>query len=171
MKIEVDKLEEQGGKFSKSYDIGGLSLGETDVRLSAPATARGQIRRQSGEVRLSGELHGEVEIPCGRCLKPVKLPLDLEFSERFVPAVAWRDEDQHELQSEDLDVSIFGGEVIDLDDLVREEIMLAVPGHILCDNDCRGLCPLCGIDRNLSTCNCNEGQGDSRWDKLKELRM
>jgi uncharacterized protein len=171
MKIEVDRLEEHGGKFSKRYDVGELSLGEAEVSLSAPANVSGRIRRQSAEVSLNGELRAEVETPCGRCLKPVKVPINTEFSERFVPAIAWRDDVQHELQSEDLDVSIFGGEVIDLDDLVREEILLAVPGHILCAEDCKGLCPKCGVDRNVSSCACEEGQVDSRWEKLKELQM
>ena len=171
MNLEVDNVGERGTNFSKVYQIDELPLGENDVRLVRPAAVSGRIRRHDGEVRLTGELDTEVEIPCGRCLKPVRLPIQGEFSERFLPAVAWRDEEQHELKDEDLNVAIFTGEVIDLDDVVRQEILLAVPGHVLCNDNCQGLCPACGVDRNVSPCSCEEGRVDSRWEKLRELQM
>jgi uncharacterized protein len=108
---------------------------------------------------------------CGRCLQPVQLPIATEFKERFVRAVSWAAEEQHELQAEDLNVAVFDGEGIELDDLVREELLLALPANVLCREDCRGLCPTCGIDRNLSDCQCESEEGDSRWQALKELQM
>ena len=101
----------------------------------------------------------------------VEIPIDLKFAERFVASVSWRDEEQHELQEADLNLSVFDGQGIELDDLVKEEILLAVPGHILCREDCKGLCPVCGIDRNRESCDCGTGQIDSRWEKLKDLRF
>jgi len=104
-------------------------------------------------------------------LKPVELPIDVRFAERFVPAVAWGDEEQHELQPEDLNLAVFDGEGIELDDLVKEEVLLALPGHVLCRPDCRGLCPVCGIDKNEKNCECDTKLIDSRWEKLKDLRL
>src|SRR6202022_3877091 len=108
------------------------------------------------EVELRGELHTRLKAACDRCLKPVMLPIHTEFAERFVPAVSWRAEQQHELQEEDLNLAVFDGEAIELDDLVREEILLAVPAHVLCREDCKGLCPVCGIDRNQGGCQCEK---------------
>ena len=68
-------------------------------------------------------------------------------------------------------MAVFDGEGIELDDLVREELLLSVPVNVLCREDCRGLCPACGIDRNLSECQCQTDEVDSRWAKLKELQM
>lgn len=171
MRIELDRLEEQGGKFSRTYEIGELSLDDTEVRLVKPAEVSGRVRRDRKEVELRGELQARIETACDRCLQPVELPIRAEFKERFVPAVSWRAEQQHELQEEDLNLAVFDGEAIVLDDLVREEILLAVPGHILCREDCQGLCPVCGIDRNRSSCQCETREIDSRWHGLNELQM
>src|SRR2546429_9443154 len=170
MRIDLDKLEELGGKFSWVYGVDDLSLDDREVRLIEPAVVHGRIRRSGNEVELSGELTASIEAPCGRCLKPVRLPIHAEFAERFVPAVSWRAEEQHELHQEDLNLAVFDGKAIDLDEVVREEILLALPGHILCREDCKGLCATCGIDRNASSCQCESKVIDSRWNKLKELR-
>jgi uncharacterized protein len=104
-------------------------------------------------------------------LKPVVLPLAAELSERFVGAVSWREEEQHELREEDLNLAVFNGETIELDDLVREEILLSMPAQVLCREDCKGLCAACGADRNLNSCDCETRQIDSRWGALKDLRF
>ena len=171
MRIEIDKLEELGGRISKIYELDELPLGETDVRLVAPVEIGGQVRRNRDELELRGELQTEVEIACGRCLNPVRLTIQAKFDERFVPSVNWRDEEHHELKPEDLNLAVFDGEAIEIDELVREQILLAVPGHVLCRDDCKGLCPACGADRNTDSCRCEEKQIDPRWEKLRELQM
>ncbi len=171
MRIELDRLEELGGKFSRLYEVGELSLDDTEVRLVEPPEIRGRVRRDGKEVELSGELHAKIETACDRCLKPVEFAIRSEFAERFVPAVSWRAEEQHELREEDLNLAVFDGEAIELDDVVREGILLAMPSHVLCREDCKGLCPVCGIDRNQGSCQCESKEIDSRWEGLKELRM
>lgn len=168
MRIELDRLNELGGRFSHVYGVEELRL-DDDVQLTQPTEVRGEIHRHRDEVELRGELKAKVEASCGRCLKPVLLPVNSQFAERFVPAVSWRAEQQHELREEDLNLAVFDGEAIELDDLVREEILLAMPGQILCREDCKGLCPVCGIDRNASSCECEAREVDSRWQGLKEL--
>jgi uncharacterized protein len=74
-----------------------------------------------------------------------------------------------ELSEEDLDLSVFDGAVIDLDSLVREELLLAAPDQVLCQQNCQGLCPNCGVDRNLTACDCETAEMDPRWAGLKEL--
>jgi uncharacterized protein len=171
MRIELDGLEEEGGKFSQTYEPGELSLDDDEVGLVEPAKVSGRVRRDGGEVELSGRLHAKIKTACDRCLQPVNLSFGAEFKERFVPAVSWRAEQQHELQEEDLNLAVFDGEAIELDDLVREEILLAVPAHVLCREDCKGLCPVCGIDRNQGSCQCETKATDSRWQGLEELQM
>lgn len=169
MQIEVDRLKELGGRFSQSYEVGGLLLDDQDIQLAEPAEVHGRVRRSGNEVELRGEVRTRVQVGCSRCLKPVELPIHSEFDERFVPAVSWRAEEQHELQAEDLNLAVFDGAAIELDDLVREEILLAVPTRVLCREDCKGLCPLCGIDRNAGSCRCEIVDGDGRWQELKNL--
>jgi uncharacterized protein len=169
MRIELERLEEQGGKFSQAYEAEDLPLDDQEIRPVEPAKVRGRIKRNGKEVELRGELHTRIEVVCSRCLKPVELPIDAEFTERFVPAVSWRAEQQHELREEDLNLAVYDGEAIELDDLVREEILLTVPDHVLCSEDCKGLCPVCRIDRNTGKCQCETAEVDSRWQGLKDL--
>jgi uncharacterized protein len=171
MRIELDKLEERGGKFEQVYETTELPLEDPEVRLVEPAEVQGRIRRTGKEVQLQGKLHTKLETVCGRCLQPVELPITTEFNERFVRSVSWAAEEQHQLQAEDLNIAVFDGEGIELDDLVREELLLALPVSVLCRDDCKGLCPVCGIDRNANDCQCENDEPDSRWQKLKELQM
>ena len=171
MRIELDRLEEQSGKFRQVYEIDELLLDDEEVRLVEPAKIQGRARRVGTEVELRGRLHARIEVPCGRCLNPVEVPISTEFNERFVRAVSWAADEQHELHEEDLNLAVFDGEGIELDDLAREEILLAVPDSVLCRQDCQGLCPTCGTDRNQGDCQCETNEVDSRWQKLKELQM
>jgi uncharacterized protein len=170
MRIELDNLA-KSGEFAQTYRPGELALNDAELRLIGPAEIRGRYRKNGEEVELRGHLSATVEATCARCLKPVELPFAAELSERFVVAVSWRSEEQHELREEDLSLAVFNGEAIELDDLVREEILLAVPAQVLCRVDCRGLCPTCGTDRNLSACDCEARQIDSRWGALKDLQF
>jgi uncharacterized protein len=170
MRLELENLENDGA-FARGYEPDELSLEVEDVRLAERVEVNGRGRRTSDAIQVSGALKTKVETPCARCLKPVVVPIATQFSERFVTAVSWRSEEQHELDREDLDLALFDGESIDLDQLVREEIVLAVPTQVLCREDCKGLCPTCGIDRNLAACECEARSVDSRWEKLKDLRF
>lgn len=170
MRLELENLGKDAS-FAHSYAPDELPLNERDLRLVEPAGVEGRLRRQGDEVQVSGTLTTTVETPCARCLKPILIPIKAEFFERFVRAVSWRSEEQHELASEDLNLSVFDGETIALDELVREEIELAIPGQVFCREDCKGLCPVCGVDWNLKTCECGTQEIDSRWEKLKGLRF
>jgi uncharacterized protein len=170
MRIELEKLEESGGRFSEVYQE--LPVDEAELRLIEPVAIEGRIRRNhAGEVELNGSLRTRVAVPCARCLKPVELPIEVVFSERFVPAVAWRDQVEHELNQEDLNLAAFDGEGIELDDLVKEEVLLAIPAQVLCRPECKGLCPVCGVDQNETGCDCETKTIDSRWEKLKDLSL
>ena len=170
MRLELENLERDGA-FARTYAPDELSLQEKDLRLIEPAVVRGRASCKAGEVEVSGTLKAKVETLCARCLKPVAVPISSDFSERFVKAVSWRSEEQHELNCEDLNLAVFDGEMIDLDQLVREEILLAIPTQVLCREDCKGLCAICGVDRNLTNCECETRRVDSRWEKLKDLRF
>jgi uncharacterized protein len=170
MRLELEN-QEKDRQFAHTYQPNDLALEDTDLRLIEPAEVRGQLRRKGDEVELIGSLTTTLETVCARCLKPVPIPFSAEFDERFTTAVSWRGEEQHELVSDDLNLSIFDGTDIDLDQLVREQILLAKPAQSLCREDCQGLCPVCGADRNTAACKCETQRVDSRWEKLKDLRF
>ena len=170
MRIEVDRLEEFGDRFSEVCSPEEVQLNDRDARLIKAAELRGEIDRDGQEIELRGRVSTEIEVPCDRCLKNVALPIDTAFDARFVPSVSWGSSLEHELGEDDLKLSVFDGQAIELRDLAREEILLAIPSHVLCREDCKGLCPVCGGDLNTVDCNCGDEQVDPRWSALKDLR-
>lgn len=170
MRLELENLEKDR-QFAHTYQPDDLSLEDVDLRLIDPVELRGRIRLNASEVELLGSLKTTVETVCARCLKPVSIPFAADFDERFAPSVSWGAEEQHELSSQDLNLAVFDGAGIDLDQLVREQLLLAKPAQVLCREDCQGLCPVCGADKNTTACKCEAQHVDSRWEKLKNLRF
>ncbi|HEY0004597.1 MAG TPA: DUF177 domain-containing protein [Pyrinomonadaceae bacterium] len=169
MRIELDKLEGDADSFSYIYEPGELSLDEENARLTEPPSVQGRLKRSGHEVRLRGSISAEAEVDCDRCLKPIAVPVRTEFEVTYVPAADYRAAETAELQEEDLSVSVFDEETIDIDELVREQILLALPLRALCTEDCQGLCPVCGTNRNVQPCACQTAERDPRWDALKNL--
>jgi len=169
VRIELATLEDAKGRFAHSYEEGELVLGEDRVRLVQPPTVSGEIRRENRCVRVTGRVVARVEVECDRCLKFIGLPVDSSFKIENVTQEDYQAQQAVELTEGDLDLTVFDGEVIDIDGLVTEEILLAVPDHILCKDDCKGICPECGQDRNSVECGCETAEVDPRWSGLNEL--
>jgi uncharacterized protein len=169
MRIELAGLESGRGAFAHAYASGEVVLEDERLRLIDPPTVSGQLRQEGRRVHVSGRLAARVQVECDRCLKPVEIPVDSRFKLEYVTAEDYEAQQAVELTQEDLDLSVFDGEVIDIDELVTEEILLAVPDHVLCNDDCKGICPVCGADRNSVDCGCRTAEVDPRWAGLKKL--
>jgi uncharacterized protein len=172
MRIELDKLGETGGQFEHRYEPEELVLDEEHVRLLEPPRVSGRISLSDHQIRLRGTLRARAEVDCDRCLKAVAVPVETSFDVRYVPSVEFTAASEAaELQEEDLSLSAFDGDAIDVDDLVREQMLLALPTRALCREECHGLCPVCGADRNTESCACEEKETDPRWAALKNFRF
>ena len=171
MRIEVENLTAAGSPFEHTYAPGEVELEDEGARLLAGASVRGSASRKGEEVRLRGEIRTEVELLCDRCLAPTRAPLAVEFDTSFIPREAEAAKAENvELLAEDLGLSAYDGEAVDLDELVREQILLALPSRRLCREDCKGLCPKCGTDLNAGHCSCEQGETDPRWSALADLK-
>lgn len=123
----------------------------------------------------SGSFKGHVTVACSRCVTEVRLPIDEKLRVTFVPQAEMPEDDAEgedgaEVAEDDLDVFPFDGERVDLEPLFREQFVLAIPYAPLCREDCKGLCPQCGIDRNTTSCKC-EPPIDPRLAALKGLKI
>ncbi|MCA1615597.1 MAG: DUF177 domain-containing protein [Acidobacteria bacterium] len=170
MLIEVENLNEQGRPFDQTYAPGDLSLEDEFARLAAEARVWGRATRKRDEVHVRGQIQTSVELRCDRCLGPAPLPVNVEFAALFGQA-AEASAEATELHGEDLDFSVYEGDSINLDEIVREQILLALPLRQLCRDDCKGLCMTCRADLNTQTCGCQHGEIDPRWAALKELKV
>jgi uncharacterized protein len=169
MRIEVDQLESSGKTFAHTYEPEELILDEEGARLLEPPQIRGRASRKGEEVRLRGQITARAEVDCDRCLKSIAVPIETEFDATYIPASEYAAKETAELQAEDLLLSVYEGEAIDVDEIVREQILLALPARVLCTEDCKGFCPVCGSDRNTNACQCEEKETDPRWAALKNL--
>jgi uncharacterized protein len=98
------------------------------------------------------------------------VPVDTTFDLLFLPASVNTGPDDQEVADDDLGVSFYTDDVIDLRQLVREQCYLALPMKPLCREDCKGLCPVCGINRNREACSCDTAWVDPRFDALRKLK-
>ena len=171
MRIELASLEGGKGAFAHDYAPGELVIADDRLRLVYPPTVSGEIRREGRKVNVNGRMAARVQVECDRCLKAVEFPVEVRFKREFVTREDYQAQQNVELTEDDLNLSVFDGEVLDIDDLVAEELLLALPDHVLCKDDCKGICPLCGADRNLSDCGCEMAEIDPRWAGLKDLRF
>lgn len=169
MRFELASLEDGKGVFAHTYAPDELVLADERVKLQVAPVANGNVRQKHGRTHVSGRVVARVQAECDRCLGPVELPVDSQFQLEYVTVEDYQAQQAVELTEGDLDLSVFDGEAIDIDELVTEEIMLAVPDHVLCSEDCKGICAVCGANKNLTNCNCETKEIDPRWAGLKGL--
>ena len=119
----------------------------------------------TGEVVVRGEVSTRLGQECRRCLEPVPKELVQEVTLVFVPSDVPGAED-------DGDARVFdaGASELDLSVPIREELVLAIDPYVVCDPECKGLCPRCGVNRNTDSCECTEEEVDPRWDALRALQ-
>ena len=170
MRIELEKLEGGKGSFAHVYQPDDLNPVDERVRLTEAASVKGNVRRAGNEVFVNGHLEVRAQVECDRCLKPVELPVSADFALEYIPGADYESSSAAALSEEQMSVAVFDGEAIDVDEIVKEQILLAVPARTLCREDCKGICPECGIDLNTGQCNCSAEEVDPRWAALKGFK-
>lgn len=165
--LDLVRLEKEGSlRLQATIPADDPLLEETGLRFeTALAVDLRASRLGSGEYLVRGTLEGAVAQECRRCLKPVRVPVDEQVTFLFAPRDALGDEEDPDVRP--LDPS---ADRVDLGGPIREELVLTVPAYSECAPDCRGLCPRCGKDLNVETCQCVTDEADPRWDALRALK-
>ena len=169
MRIELANLEGGKAEFTNVYQPAELDLGDERVKLCGPTSVTGKIRHAGTEVFVSGHVDSCAQVDCDRCLKTIELPLSSDFTLEYVADSAYGDNRNLELTEEQMALSVLEGDAIDVDEVTKEQILLAVPTRSLCNDDCKGFCPTCGADKNAGECGCEAKEIDPRWAALKNL--
>jgi len=138
-------------------------------RIAEPVELEFDLHKDKDRFRVEGTVRTVLELPCSRCLEAYRLPVDTAVDLRYLPTAERSSEDEAEVADEDVDISYYQDDQIDLSELLREQFYLALPMKPLCQDDCRGLCPQCGVNRNTGTCECGPGWEDPRLAALKGL--
>jgi uncharacterized protein len=143
---------------------------DEDFKVVAPVGFQAEVRKDGQKVRLVGRLATTLEVGCSRCLEPFAIPVDTAFDLLFLPSTANAGEPEQQIDDEDVGVSFYRDDVIDLGEVMREQFYLALPMKPLCREDCQGLCPVCGVNRNRESCSCQAEWVDPRMDALRKFK-
>ena len=161
LQVALSKIPAEGLDVDEPVNGEILSIDPAELTTSPDGRFRAHVEKgDAGSIHVRGHLNLETTGPCARCLSETRLPIDQELDLFFLPesetAADLDAEEGAELQDRDLVVAFYRGDVLDLGATVREQILLAQPMTRLCRPDCRGVCPQCGADRNVTACGCAE---------------
>jgi len=153
------------------FEPGVVDFTGENARQIGPLVWSATAERAGEEIRIAGQLSAVMELSCSRCLEPARCEIqksfDLFFREHDEDLF---DEDDVELSEEDTRTAFFAGTRLAIGDILREQVLLALPMKALCRLDCKGLCPVCGVNRNQNTCNCSAEVFSPHMEKLLEIK-
>jgi uncharacterized protein len=178
MEFIISELEREPVEFDVQLPPGAIDLGEEAIQ-TGPLAASGRAevihehrapREIVADIRLRGRFSGNFQAPCARCVEPVKIPLAAEFDLIFRPVGADSEAGERAISAPETEIGYYQGVGLALEDVLREQVLLALPARALCKPDCKGLCARCGANRNLQPCSCDAGPSDPRWEALAGLK-
>jgi len=169
MIIDLNKILPEGQEIKKNFKPAAIGLDIKEAIIKQDISLELQISKINRGFRFLGSLRGLINIQCARCLEFYPYPISTPFELVYLP-LAEAKEGEIELKDRDMNVSFLPEEKVDLRELVREQILLLLPMKPLCSEDCRGLCPRCGVNLNLKQCKCNSKRIDPRLEPLKKIK-
>jgi uncharacterized protein len=185
MRVNIDEIKDAG--LRRSWDVPRETADEmvsgdlAGYRARGPVHVDARLEKIERRVLVDAQGRAELTVPCGRCLTPVSVDLPVEFELTLVPEDEYRDADEGEKQGHgptagsfepaQAEEETYSGRVIDLDPLLREQLVLSLPAYPVCREDCKGLCAVCGTNLNERECGCDRHVPDPRWAGLKNLKL
>ena len=170
MILDLGRFRSASQRIDRVFEPAAFEPAGEDFRVSAPVEFKAEVQKDGRKFRLVGRLKTTLETACSRCLEPFAIPIDTPFDLLFLPASEAATDAESEIGDDDVGVSFYKDDEIDLGDVLREQFYLALPMKPLCREDCQGLCPICGINRNTGTCDCKADWIDPRLEGLRNLR-
>jgi uncharacterized protein len=170
--IDLKDLAHDKLTFAAQFEPGAIDFTPDHIRQIGLLDWKVTAERAGLEIRITGTLDVTLEVNCSRCLEPARIQVtkafDLFFRERDEEMF---DEDEEiELDDKDTRTAFFTGTKLAIGDILREQILLALPMKALCTVDCKGLCPTCGTNLNTASCGCPAEEFNPHMDTLLEIK-
>src|SRR4029077_11551396 len=150
-RIDVRDLEVRPLRYAAALNQEELDFDPRDIQIKGKVGINLLVERRGFDVRVRGTLRAEAELTCSRCLEPATLPIATEFDQLYESNAIHPLSGEIALQEKDTDIGFFSGDTIEISDIIREQILLALPMKPICRADCKGLCPHCGKNLNAET--------------------
>ena len=174
MFFSVRDLELRKAHFDATFPPGEIEFSDAKLRQASPLETEGSVEllgNTLGEIRVKGHLNVAMEADCDRCLEPARMPLDTDFDLFYRPEPeTGQPGDEVEIDEGESQIAFYAGDGLELEEILREHILLSLPMQRVCNDGCKGICPVCGQNRNLVTCGCAVKPADDRWAALKNLK-
>ncbi len=170
MKLSLLSIPAGGQNFERDYAPDELDASAHAFTINEAPHITGRVKPSGKDFHVTGELKAAVVISCDRCLRDLFIPVHETFKLVYVPTDEARSSHgEREVNVQELDFVYFEDDELDLDQLIRDQLELALPTRTLCSEDCRGLCAQCGTDLNQAECQC-AAPVDPRWQALADLQ-
>jgi uncharacterized protein len=172
MFLSVSEMELRKIRFDETFEPGQIDFSGESLEPGSPLRATGfaeLLPHTDGEVHIQGRYTVEVTAQCDRCLAEVRYPLDTGFDLYYRPASVAPTEDEVEIDGSQAEIGFYEGDGLQLEEILLEQVLLAVPIKRVCSEGCPGICPVCGKNRKESHCDCRIEKTDDRWAALRNL--
>ena len=176
LQINIARLKEEGLdlELNLSEDwFGAWQEEDPDLEFAGPGSLTGRLslERHGHDILVRGHLQGALLLNCSRCLTTFSYPVESDFDLLLAPASDQVTEAEEELSKADLDQDFYTGETVNLEGILREQVLLTLPLKPLCAEACKGICPRCGADLNLEPCQCPAEESTSPLAILKDIKI
>jgi len=173
--IDFDVIDKDGPQsYSGTFAFTPEELDRVELAGVSPVSIKVDVDKgdSPGEYLVEGTAEFNGDLSCSRCVEPYPFANPSTFHVRFRPRPQASEENvEVEITNEDeLDVEYYSERAVPLKDLALEQVQLSIPMKPLCDDQCLGLCPTCGANRNRESCSCEVAGFDDRWGALKGIR-
>jgi uncharacterized protein len=164
MKVNVAQVrrnESGTAHFELTQDFSSFESELGEVSFTAPVHVHLQVNNTGKSLLVEGKIQTELKAQCGRCLESFTYPINQVYEDEWVFAPQATEEQMET-------ALLFDKDEIELDERILEQIVLALPMRFICSHECKGLCPICGVNRNTNSCDCVEEKIDPRFAALSQ---
>ncbi len=172
MFLSITEMELRKIRFDETLAPGKIDFSEECLEQATPLHAAGSaevLEESDGEVRVKGSCSVEMAFQCDRCLASARLPVEAAFDLFYRPMSTIGRAEEVEIETSETEIGFYEDGGLELDDILREQVVLALPMQRVCSPNCKGICPVCGKNRNESACACPKDSGADHWRALRDL--
>ena len=178
MLLSIKEMEARKLPFAGTWQPGEIDFSDSGTRQTSPLKAEGEAEllpesdREPDQVRVKGHVETTLSAECDRCLGEAVFPVNASFDLFYKPADSLTGvEDDIAIDEGEAEIGFYQLPGLVLEDILREQVLLQLPMQRVCGESCKGICPLCGVNRNETECDCEAHPGDDRWSALKEIHI
>ena len=174
--LKLDDIPPEGLNLNWTEERSSLlayleNLSQIDFDFETPLQSEVRVWKAGRSVLMRGKVRTNLRLQCVRCLKEFSLPISSTFEVTLYPLKETSYAEETKLSENDTESGFYDGGEIRLSEIACEQIFLEIPYKPLCHEECKGLCPKCGKDLNLTSCDCVKDEFVSGFSALKKLKL